>query len=356
MSRAGIAPLLALALLAAACERGGGEAKVEFRPPVSVREIVGQTVEDRIVATGTLRAPETATLTVPIEGQLTVARAGGRRLAEGDRVAPGQLVATITGEDVRVAARTEASQVRYEQADRDLESRRALFREGLVTELEVRAAETALAEARAELDRSRYTENRTALSSPIAGILLKLARDTQGLPLPDGQRVLPGTVVAQIGRTQQLVADVDVVGPDALRVAVGLPVRLRHHAWEGKTFEGRVARLAPSLDPATRTFRVEIEVENSAQLLRPGMFVEATIVVDTHRDVPVVPREAVVDRDGRTVVFTVEAQRAARREVGLGLGDDEVVEVREGVKIGERVVVQGHETLTDGQAVRVGGL
>jgi multidrug efflux pump subunit AcrA (membrane-fusion protein) len=77
--------------------------------------------------------------------------------------------------------------------------------------------------------------------------------------------------------------------------------------------------------------------------------------VEQREEVPVVPREAVTERGGRRVVFVLDGQRVAQREVILGLGDDDVVEVRQGVSAGDRIVVRGLETLTDGTRVRVSG-
>ena len=112
---------------------------------------------------------------------------------------------------------------------------------------------------------------------------------------------------------------------------------------------------APTIDPTTRALRAEIEVDNADKLLLPGMFVEATIIKERRNEVPVVPREAVTDRGGKWVVFVLKGQRVAMKEVVLGLGDDNIVEVREGLAVGERVVVQGLETLTDQTPVRVTG-
>ena len=130
---------------------------------------------------------------------------------------------------------------------------------------------------------------------------------------------------------------------------------MRHHAWDDRTFDGHVLRLAPSLDPVTRALRTEVEVDNRAGLLRPGMFVEVTMVAERREDVPVVLRDAVAVRGGRKVVFVVKGQKVERRDVVLGLGDDEIIEVRNGVEVGERVVVRGLETLTDQQRVIVSG-
>ena len=147
----------------------------------------------------------------------------------------------------------------------------------------------------------------------------------------------------------------DLLGTDLARARAGLPARVRHHAWNKQSFEGTLERLAPAVDPTTRTLRAEVGVKNADGLLRPGMFVEVTLIVERRTEVPVVPREAVTERGGTKVVFIVEQQKAFRREVTLGLGDDDIVEIRGGVEVGERVVVRGLETLTDGTNVTVSG-
>jgi len=339
-----------------ACGGSGEGDAVEFRVPVAVAEVGVGAVEDRIVATGTLRAVEEVNLTVEVGGVLEIARGdGGRRLAEGDRLRAGQTVAVITGEDVRLAARTKATRQRFEQARSDLEAARGLFAQGLTPENQVHQAETAFEEAQLEYDRSLRAEERSRMVTPIAGVVLRLARDASGQPLAAGQLVAPGMVVAEVGAVDPLVADVDVVGPDVARVAVGQEVRVRHLAFSDRRFDGRVRRLAPTVDPVTRALRVEVEVSNPDGLLRPGMFVEATLVGERREGVPVVPRDAVTERGGKKVVFVLRGQSVARREVALGLGDDREVEVRDGLAAGERVVVRGLETLADGTRVRVTG-
>ncbi|MCP4659979.1 MAG: efflux RND transporter periplasmic adaptor subunit [bacterium] len=347
--------LFALALLAG-CNQGNGNQEVEFRVPVSVREVETGTVEDLIIATGTLRTPQSALLRVETAGLLTIARSpNGRRLAEGDRVSAGQTLAEVAGEDVRLAAGSAAARQRYQEAEADIEAKRSLFANGVISEDFVRRAESAAADAKLAWERSQLTEERSRLVTPIAGVILWLARDGNDLPMADGQRVELGSPVAQVAPITALIADVDLVGADIARVEPGLEARLRHFAWEGKNFTGRVMRLAPTIDPVTRTVRVEVEVDNTEKKLRPGMFVEVTLVAERRDDVPVVPREAVTERGGSRVVFVLDSQRVEQREVVPGLGDDEIVEVRQGLEPGERVVVRGLETLTDGTRVRVSG-
>ncbi len=345
-----------LVLTVLACAPPPDTQEVEFRVPVTVREVETGDVEDRVVATGTLRAPQTVSLRADTGGALRVARdSNGRRLAEGDRVQAGQLLAEITGEEVRLAVAADARLQRFEAARRDYDSKKQLYDDGLISAETLRPFETALADAQLEWERSRLTQDRSRLITPISGVVLRLARDEQNRPLADGQLVMQGSELAQVAPTSSLVADVDLIGQDLSRVSERLKARIRHSAWGETRFDGTVLRLAPSLDPTTRTLRAEVAVENPRGELRPGMFVEVTIIAERRIGVAVVPREAVTERGGRKVVFVLEGQKVSRRDVALGLGDDDVVEIRQGLEPGERVVVRGIETLQDGQRVRVSG-
>ena len=345
-----------LSLAAAACERSVASETVEFRIPVEVGEVVTDTVEDRIVTTGTLRTRERVILSVETAGFLVLSRdSSGGRLVEGSRVDKGQLVAEITGEDPRLAAGLEARRRQLMTAEEELQSRRQLFDEGIISREEVRRAEVAYEDARLAFDQSQRTNEKTRIITPIAGVILELGRDESGLPVADGQMVTPGFAVARIAPIDRMVADIDLVGPELARVRPGQAVQIRHYAFEGVSTNGQIMRLSPSMNAQTHTFRAEVDVDNARGLLRPGMFVEAAIIAQRRAGVPVVPRDAITERAGRSVAFVVDGQRAVARNVTLGLGDDERVEVRDGVKPGERIVVRGLETLTDGTRVRVVG-
>jgi len=198
-------------------------------------------------------------------------------------------------------------------------------------------------------------EQRARLVTPISGVVQSLGRQFAKAPAADGQLVGASFVVAEIAPIDTLIADVALVGPDFSRVRIGQPARVRHYAWEDRRFPGTLTRLAPSIDPMTRTFTAEVEIANPGRDLRPGMFVEVTLIAERREEVPVVPRTAVAERGGVKVVFVLQGQKVARREVVVGLGDDDIVEIRDGLDVGERIVVKGLETLSDGTRVRVSG-
>ena len=351
--RKAVGGFLASAALAA-CAPDGAQQEVEFRVPVAVEDVGIATLEDRIVTTGTLRAPEIVSLNVLDNGVLEINRGkDGRRLAEGDAVKAGDEIARIVGEDVRIAARLAAAQRAYDAALTELEANRKIYERGLINKTTLDGIESKYEVAKIDLERSRRTEDRNRMLTPIDGVILKLARDADGQLLASGQLVNVGQLIAQIAPLDRLIADVDLIGDDIAAVRVGLDARARYHAWSDMPFAGRVLRLAPTVDQRTRALRAEVEIENTEQRLRPGMFVEVTLIGERRENVPVVPRAAVADRGGRRVVFVLEGQRVAMRDVTVGLGDDVYIEVRRGVEAGERVVVRELETLTDQTVVRV---
>ena len=349
-------------ILFAVCLSGcSGESAVDdvaFLVPVTVAKVGVADVEDRITSTGTLRAVEIARLEVETGGVLEyLENKDGKPFREGDSVKAGDVIARITGDEVRLAARKKATYQRFQTAMDEYESTKKLYDEGFKSKVELQRSKDSLEDARLEYERSLNSEKRSQLITPIDGIILRMARDRddQNQPLAGGQYVNPGFEIARIAPVNVLVADVDLVAQDISRAVEGLPARIRNYAWEGEFFNGKVARLAPVIDPVTRALRAEVEVDNSQGKLRPGMFVDVTIVKEQRKGVPVVPREAVTNRGGKWVVFLLKGQRVVRKEVVQGLGDDNIVEIREGLSVGERVVTRGLETLIDQARVRVTG-
>ena len=328
---------------------------VEFRIPVEVEPVVTDDVEQIIIATGTLRPRSLATINNEVPGFIYVSRnSAGDRLVEGEQVTSGQTIAEITGEDARLHAGIESKRLALENVKAELDRRRGLFKDGLIAETDLRQQEVSHENALLDYERSKLNASKSNLKTPIAGYILTLARNTEQLPVADGQLVAPGFKVAEVAPLEQLIADVDLVGPELSRVEVGMPVRVRHFAYDEPN-SGTVLQISPTLSSQTHTFRIEVAVDNENLKFRPGMYVETRIIVDSRAQVPVIPRVAVARRNNESVAFVVNGQRVVRRDVRLGLSDESKHEVIEGVKSGDQVVVGGLETLTDGTRIRIIG-
>ncbi|MPN58788.1 hypothetical protein SDC9_206503 [bioreactor metagenome] len=133
-----------------------------------------------------------------------------------------------------------------------------------------------------------------------------------------------------------------------------MPASIVVDALEGETFEGKVSLIYPTLNPVSRTFPVEIEVNNADQRLRPGMFSRVTLNFGTNER-PLVTDLAVLKQSGSNdrYVFLEKDGKALYTKVELGTRIGDKYEIVSGLHIGDRVIVQGNTGLIEGTEVRV---
>ncbi|GBD28211.1 Macrolide export protein MacA [bacterium HR31] len=242
-----------------------------------------------------------------------------------------------SAEEVQVAR----AQVR--QAEAGLRQAQAQLRQG---EVALRQARSVLAQAEAALRQVESLFEERHVRAPISGVVANLSADP-------GDTVTAATRLLQVVAVSTVEASVAVAESDLGRLRVGMPAVVRVDAFPDRTFTGRVARIAPVVAADTRTATVRVQVPNREGLLRPGMTARLDVTLARRESVLTVPVHAVVSRDGKQVVFVVQDGVARARAVQLGLADGTRVEVVGGLRAGERVVVEGQETLRDGVPVRV---
>ena len=126
-------------------------------------------------------------------------------------------------------------------------------------------------------------------------------------------------------------------------------------AYPGEQFTGRVARVAPLFDAATRTAQMEIEIPNPGYRLKAGMYARVRLTVDTRPNALVVPRNALVEVEGKQGVFVASGQKAAFSAVETGLQDETRVEITAGLNDGARIVTTGAGSLRDGDTIVLAG-
>jgi RND family efflux transporter MFP subunit len=351
-------------------QRPGGPGAMS-RPPmtVEVAAIRRETVSERVTVVGNLIGAATVEIVPKVSGRL---QSISVRL--GDSVRKGQTIAKVEDQEIREQVRqAEASfevsraTVRQREADlsfaetnlnrsRSLFERQLLPRQSLddaearyqaaVAQLDLARAQFQQAQAR--LDELRITLSNTNIPSPVDGFVAKRNLD----PGAYASQNAPVAAVVDIS-TVRLVAN--LVEKDLKRVQVGTPAAVEVDAFPGETFSGRISRIAPVFDPATRTAGMEIEVPNRTGRLKPGMYARVVLTVDTRQNALVVPRNAVVDVEGKRGVFIPQQNRAQFRQVQTGLQDETRVEITGGLTDGARVITTGALALRDGDPIQVPG-
>jgi RND family efflux transporter MFP subunit len=320
--------LLPLLLAAAGCGDQQSTAGLEVKIPVRVEEAGRGDIAEHLSTTGTVRAVREVQLDAPITGYLTLGRLGGegRRLVEGDPVTEGQIIALLDSEETRVNKKSgiDARRAELEKAKSDYQRYKRLYDDGFVSEQEMRTYQSALATAQYNYDNTLIVEEQTRITAPISGRLTSLTREV------DGAKINAGEELAEVMDFSQVLADLELPGGDIARVEVGMPVNVTNYAYPERVFEGTVRYISPTIQAQSRTFRVEVLLDNDEGLIRPGMFVKADVITRSREDTLVLPRHAVVVRNNRPAVFVVSRQKAELREVVTGIQDEPASRTRSG--------------------------
>jgi RND family efflux transporter MFP subunit len=209
---------------------------------------------------------------------------------------------------------------------------------------EIRNRQGLLAQRRSELELAAQQLQDTVLRSPIDGAV----RERQGTA---GEYATAGTPVLTIVRTDPLRLRLSVPERAATALRTGQPVRVRVEG-DDRVHDGRIARIGAAIDEANRTLPIEAVVSNREELIRPGQFATADIVVSEGERVLVVPADAVVSFAGVQRVLVVADGKAREQRIRTGRRQGDDVEILEGVSDGD-LVIRSPGDLTDGMPVRL---
>lgn len=290
--------------------------------------------------------------TAPLEARgeaQVVAKTSGIALAVladvGQQVRAGQVLVRIDRDRATLQVAQSEAQVRKLEAN----YRRAtqLAGQQMVSANDVDQLRYDLENARAAYRLARLELSYGAVTAPISGVVA--ARN-----IKPGNLVQINTPIFTIVDNSRLEATLNAPEREIEVLKAGQAVQLAVDALPGKTFEGRIDRVSPVVDSGSGTFRVVCAFDGGGEL-QPGMFGRIRINYDQRADALAIPRTALLDDGNAPAVFTVRGGKAVRTELKLGYIDGEWVEVRDGLREGDPVVVAGKAALREGSAVQVIG-
>jgi RND family efflux transporter MFP subunit len=277
----------------------------------------------------------------------------------GDPVKKGQLLALVRPSDLPdqlVAARgvLAQQQASVALARSELQRVEAQAPQGLVSAQEVErarataaTAEAAEAASHAQVGALAVRLGEMRIESPLDGVVTQRRLDPGALTGPPNPTAILTVARVDVLRVFVAVSDARVRG-----VALGQRASVEVDGLPGQVYEGTVARLAPGLDPITRTLDAEVHLPNPGEL-RPGMYGRASILVDTHRGATVVPVTAVQISEAGRYVFVLRGDQVVRQNVETGVDGGDFFEITRGLARGDQVVTAGADGLSDGAKVRV---
>lgn len=301
----------------------------------------------------------------------------------GDAVTQGQTLITLDQRDVQNSARQAeaalsiaqagletaraglaSAEMQHSQALRDLERTQTLYAQGAMTQQQLEQAEMAASETGLNTSRSQVSQAEAQVHQA------RVALDIASASLQDTVMVSPftGTVVelnatagellsgqgaaATIAQLDTMTLKTQVSEYLINRFIPGQEVTLRIPAAFNGVVTGVVNNIAPAPATGTMTYPMEIQVANPEGLIKSGMFAEVEIATETRKNSLLIPSASVVVREGRTVVFLADGNRAVMKEVIVGIDNGDVTEIAYGLTAGDLVVYQGQDFLEDGSLIQ----
>lgn len=339
--------LLSLSLVAA-CGGGKTEAPDQLQAkdaqnaaplPVQTATLEAAGFVDSITLYGQVEAEERVRLMAELPGRIEAVP-----FREGQRVAKGQVLARI---NARLAtAQVDQAKAGAELASATLARTEALHQRKLASGQDLEVARAQAAQARAALDIVQANLDKAVVRAPISGQATRVLAKV-------GEMASPGIPLLEIVNLRRVKIEANAPEGDIALLQSKSKVNVSFEAYPGRVFEGYVSQIGLVANPTTRTFPLEITLENESNLLRPGMLARVTLVRQRFDQVVVVPRDAVLDEvDGKSA-YVIEGQKARRSRVVLGPARGAYAVVQEGLRPGQELIVLGHRQVVDGQRIEV---
>lgn len=288
----------------------------------------------------------------------------------GDRVAKGATIARIAATTIEqamrqaeaalTAAKAQESNLRaeydrFELLYRDLSVSKQQY-DAIATQYEAAKAQVEQAEAALTSAKSQWHD--ATITAPIAGIIGKRYCETGDMAAP----ALPLVSVCQMDRVKMTF---EATEKDLARLEIGQKTIVQVSTYPDHTFEGKVVKISPVLDPLTRLAEVEVLLDNPEHKLKPGMYAHAEVTTGVIENVIVVPRHAVIENTSleriggedqvvkHYFVFVVDSDKALQRKLEVIYLNHEYLAISSGLKIGEQLVTVGQNNLREGTPVVV---
>jgi membrane fusion protein (multidrug efflux system) len=324
---------------------GADEAIVQVAA-IAVKELV-----NGVSGAGSVKPQQSVTVSAEVP-----ARVVDMPVSEGAAVSRGQLLVRLDNQDLRLRideARSAFTQEQVELARQDYQRKERLFNDGAITRSiydqskgSFLQLEAAYRSNQARIRQLQEQMAKTRISAPASGTVARKL-------VSQGELVAPGMPVVVIESMDEVIIELEVSDREIVKVRPLQTVEATTDAFPGRVFPGAVERVGATANPVTKGFKVEARIGNQEGHLRSGMIASVTIILEKRSGL-VIPTEALLNRHGDTADVLVISSGAARKvAVSLGQQMDREVELLRGLEEGDEVIVYGHESVKEGQPVKI---
>lgn len=341
-----ILPLAGLLLLfVAACgleEENGAEESERVRlVPVETIVVVPDAFDDYIRLTGIVEAVEDAVISSEHSGRILTI------VERGTAVQEGEMIARL--DDQVSQAQFAAARTSYDLAEDTFHRMEALYADSIISTQDLNGARAQRDQARAQLDQAEKQLRNANITAPFSGrVEERMVRS--------GELVNPGVPVARLVNSSSVRITTGIPERYSGQIREGSPAVIRFRA-SGDEMNSEITFAGNLIDPATRTFPVEIELENQNERYKPEMVADISVQRETIQDAVVIPRAALLrDEEGTFVFVTAEENGhpvARLVQVTTGTASGAVIEIHDGLSEGDEVVITGLSNLGSGDRLNI---
>lgn len=339
----------AIVALLTACGNQPQGSQSDIETPVSVQELKKGSISKLINTTGTALATYSVELNAEMTGfyALQTNPSTGKSYKLGDAVKKGQLIIRLENKEYENGVALESKKLSLEIAEQEQGKQKALYEKGGVTLSEMRNTEVRVTNARLDLENATINLEKMSVRAPFDGVIVSLPHYTQQ------GRVTQGSLMVGLMAYSRMYMDINLPESAIEYVKSNQPVYITHYTLPDDTIRGEISELSPAISTETRTFKGKVLIDNNRLKLRPGMFVKADIVVDKADSSIIIPKDVVLSRRNRKYVYIVEKNTAIVRDIQTGLEDEDNIEVTQGLKENDNLIIRGYETLRENSRVKV---
>ena len=341
--------IISLTILVFACSSPDTRVESSIEVPVEVEEVAAKSIEEYVVATGTVYAAQEAVMKSESQGyyRIAVNPETNKPFALSDRVKKDQVIVYLDNPEQESNIKIESHKLNLETTKTEYEKQQSLYEKGGVTLRDVKSAEKSYIDAKYAYDNAIIQLSKLQIQAPFDGIIVDMPYYTTGI------KVASNSEIVHIMNFGSLVMEVNLPGKILGVIKADQAVRISNYQYPDKKLNGKITQVSPALDEVTRTFKAAVKIDNPELLLRPGMFVTVDIVTEKKDNVIVISKDVVLTRRNRKSVFVISQGYARERRIQTGLENPNEIEVTEGLMINDRLVINGYETLVNGSKVRI---
>ncbi|TVQ00847.1 MAG: efflux RND transporter periplasmic adaptor subunit [Balneolaceae bacterium] len=310
--------------------------------PVETVTIVSDSFDDFIRLTGVVEALEDATISAETPGRILSIR------ERGDRVQRGNPIAQL--DDRMIRAQFEAAKTGFELAEDTFNRLEALYADSIISTQDFRSARAQRDQASAQLTQAEKQLRDSRIEAPFSGRIEERMVRT-------GELVNPGQPVVRLVNTGRVKIVAGIPERYSGEITEGTDVLIYFRSLGGETRPGNVSYAGNVIDPDTRTFTVEVELQNPGEQIKPDMVVDLQVKRSSLEDAIIVPRTAILRDEEGVFIFRAKVQNgdkfAELIPIRTGLASGSLVQILDGLSEGDEIVVSGMRTLSAGDQLNI---